>query len=79
VEEPEPPERRRNWELRRLELELDQAEAESRPTIQHRIDELRIEVAANYEREKAAHEEYLRLLETWQKSPELKAAGNRLR
>lgn len=79
VEEPKPPERRRNWELRRLEAGLNQAEGDSPLSVQHLIDELHAKEATNYEREKAAHEEYLRLLENWPRSPELKAAGNRLR
>ena len=69
VEEPRPPGRRRNWELRELESELNEAKGDSRISIQQRIDEIGVEEAANYEREKAAHEEYLRLLEIWQKSP----------
>jgi tetratricopeptide (TPR) repeat protein len=79
VEEPMPPERRRNWELRHLESELNEVEGDSRSGIQHRIDELKAKEAEEYEREKSAHEEYLRLLEIWQKSPELKDSGNRLR
>src|ERR1035441_6792841 len=69
VEEPRPPGRRRNWELRELVSELNEAKGDSRISIQQRIDEIGVEEAANYEREKAAHEEYLRLLEIWQKSP----------
>ena len=79
VEEPEPPEQRRNRVLRQLKRELFEAEGDSRSGIQHRIDELEAKEAAEYEREKSAHEEYLRVLENWQKSPELKSAGNRLR
>src|ERR1035437_10236345 len=79
VEEPMPPERRRNWELRHLESELNEVEGDRRCGIQHRIDELKAKEAEEYEREKSAHEEYLRLLEIWQKSPELKDSGNRLR
>lgn len=79
MEEPEPPEQRRNWRLQRLESELKEAEGDDRLTIQHRIDEIRAEESAEYEKEKAARQEYLRLLENWQKSPELKVAGDRLR
>jgi tetratricopeptide (TPR) repeat protein len=78
VEEPEPPERRRDWRLVHLEREINEAEGDSRRSIQHRIDELRAGEAAAYEREKDAHHEYLRLLENWEKSPELKIAGDRL-
>src|ERR1017187_4183845 len=78
VEEPTTPGRRQNWELQKLESELNEAEGDSRISIQQRIDELRSEEAANYGQEKASHQKDLPLLETWPKSLELKAAGDQL-
>jgi len=79
VEEPEPPDQRSNFELRRMETQLNKAAGDRRTTIQHRIDALRAKDAAEYEQEQAAHQGYLRLLDNWRKLPELKTASGRLR
>jgi hypothetical protein len=78
VEDPEPLEGRVNWQLRRLERQLQTAERDGRISIQQKIDRIRGEDKAKYEREKGAYDEYLRLHENWQKSPERKAEGDRL-
>jgi hypothetical protein len=66
--EPKLPERRRNWELRQLESELDEVEGDGRGPIQQRIEELHAEETSKYEQKKAAHQEYLRLRQRRERS-----------
>lgn len=79
VEEPEPPDKRSNLTLRRLAKRLRHADGDERRPFQEKIEKRQADETAKYERQRVAHQEYLQLLEHWERSSELQTAPERIR